>query len=164
MLPNQSPAEAKTEHADLPGATSPQKNAAGNSSKGRGYMLQGQHPRRRGLTAPLDSPFHGVSPPENPDQRRGLWTRNGRACRPCTLPNRAPVGCAARGAPLHPTSATRASPRQRLSAFESDEERCPSTRRRQEVPPRPTAAGRELVGSQPPRCSFYFAAKRLFFR
>jgi len=64
------------------GATSPQKYAAGNSSKGRGYMLQGQHPRRRGLTAPLDSPFQWVSPPETPDQRRGLWTRSRRGVPP----------------------------------------------------------------------------------
>jgi len=36
---------------------------SGNRCKGRGYMLQGQHPRRRGLTAPLDSPFQGVFTP-----------------------------------------------------------------------------------------------------
>ena len=48
------------------GATSPQKYAAGNSSKGRGYMLQGQHPRRRGLTAPLDSPFQRGLTPRKP--------------------------------------------------------------------------------------------------
>jgi len=48
-------------------------------------MLQEQHRAKRGLTAPLDSPFQGVSPPEIPDQRQasGLAPARRAALAPC---------------------------------------------------------------------------------
>ena len=59
---------------------------SGNRCKGRGYMLQGQHPRKGGLTAPVGFPVsRGFTPLKTPTKGKPLDSLP-QGCRPDTRP------------------------------------------------------------------------------